>query len=196
MSLEKFPVDEIDFISDQRIIATKNRLTKKLVRHLEQLRAFLADNVKRQPFPGIHFTSGKISKGENYQGFPYLVLDYPAIFKREDMFAVRTIIWWGNYTSNVFIIKGKYLDHFKNVFPEKLPGLPGGKLFFKGRSPWLNEVNKEYVPCGMLNSEDVRHQIDQYHFIKIVETHNLDEINHLQSKTGNFIDSIWRLLYE
>lgn len=42
---------------------------------------------------------GKISRGENYNGLPYLILDYPASFKKEKITAVRTLFWWGNFFS-------------------------------------------------------------------------------------------------
>ena len=41
----------------------------------------------------------KISKGENYNGFPYVIMDYPATFSKENIFALRTMFWWGNFIS-------------------------------------------------------------------------------------------------
>ena len=37
--------------------------------------------------------SPKIAKGENYLGLPYVILDYPRIFGKEDVFAFRTMFW-------------------------------------------------------------------------------------------------------
>jgi hypothetical protein len=54
----------------------------------------------------------KISRGENYQGMPYMILDYPAVFDRTHVFAVRTFFWWGHYFSLTLHLKGRYLDHF------------------------------------------------------------------------------------
>ena len=51
--------------------------------------------------------SGKISKGENYLGLPYAILDYPAIFKKENVFAIRTMFWWGNFFSITLHISGR-----------------------------------------------------------------------------------------
>ena len=41
----------------------------------------------------------KISKGENYLGLPYLILDFPKKLEDENQFAVRNFFWWGNYFS-------------------------------------------------------------------------------------------------
>ena len=35
------------------------------------------------------FHSPKISKGENYKGLPYVMLDYPRCFGKTDIFAIR-----------------------------------------------------------------------------------------------------------
>ena len=35
--------------------------------------------------------NGKISKGENYEGLPYVILDYPELFSKENIYAIRTM---------------------------------------------------------------------------------------------------------
>jgi hypothetical protein len=52
--------------------------------------------------------SPKISKGENYKGLPYLLLDYPRYFNRENIFAIRTMFWWGNFFSITLHLSGIY----------------------------------------------------------------------------------------
>lgn len=51
----------------------------------------------------------KISRGENYKGLPYLILDYPAIFKKNGVLAVRTMFWWGKYFSSQLHISGEFM---------------------------------------------------------------------------------------
>lgn len=41
--------------------------------------------------------TGKISRGENYKGLPYLVLDFPRYSSGNQLFIYRTMFWWGNY---------------------------------------------------------------------------------------------------
>ena len=55
----------------------------------------------------------KLSKGENLNGLPYRVMDFPRIFKQEDVFAIRTLVWWGKQISVTLHLKGKYLKQFK-----------------------------------------------------------------------------------
>lgn len=54
----------------------------------------------------------KLTRGENYQGLPYMILDYPAVFDKTDVFAVRTFFWWGNYFSLTLHLKGRYQKQY------------------------------------------------------------------------------------
>ncbi|MBI2729421.1 MAG: hypothetical protein HYX40_01480 [Sphingobacteriales bacterium] len=61
----------------------------------------------------------KISKGENYYGLPYVVLDYPRFFEKENIFAIRTLFWWGNFFSSTLHLKGKYKELFATALKTK-----------------------------------------------------------------------------
>ena len=56
----------------------------------------------------------KISKGENYKGLPYLVLDYPRYFGKDDHFAIRSMFWWGNFFSITLHLSGIYKKMYEN----------------------------------------------------------------------------------
>lgn len=55
-------------------------------------------------------SSPKISRGENYLGLPWVILDYPRFFGREDVFAIRTMFWWGHAFTVTLHLKGRYLE--------------------------------------------------------------------------------------
>ena len=48
----------------------------------------------------------KIAKGENYLQLPYVLLDYPRCFDKENIFAIRTMFWWGNFFSITLHLSG------------------------------------------------------------------------------------------
>jgi hypothetical protein len=48
----------------------------------------------------------KISKGERYKELPYVILDYPRYFSRDNIFAFRTMFWWGHYFSCTLHLSG------------------------------------------------------------------------------------------
>jgi len=64
---------------------------------------------------GFQKPGGKIAKGEKYNGLPYLILDYPAMYKKENVFAVRTMFWWGNFFSISLHLSGKYFKSINNI---------------------------------------------------------------------------------
>ncbi|TDW99319.1 hypothetical protein EDB95_0328 [Dinghuibacter silviterrae] len=77
----------------------------------------------------------KLSRGENYRGLPYLILDYPAVFDRVDVFAVRTLFWWGHYFSLTLHLKGHYKDRY---LPKVLLGLASA-----GGTGWQVAVSED-----------------------------------------------------
>lgn len=50
----------------------------------------------------------KISRGENYRGLPWVMLDYPRVWGREDILAIRTMFLWGHGFSVTLHLKGRY----------------------------------------------------------------------------------------
>ena len=79
-----------------------------------KLRELVQENVNRGfNLPEeVLIQSPKISRGENYNGLPYVMLDYPRCFGKEDVFAMRTMFWWGNFFSITWHLKGKYSKEY------------------------------------------------------------------------------------
>ena len=70
---------------------------------------------KKQYLPSEVFkVPAKISRGENYKGLPYLILDQPRLFEKNDIFAIRTLFWWGNFFSTTLHLSGKYKTSFED----------------------------------------------------------------------------------
>ena len=109
---------ETELVNNTEWIFSKQKITEKLYCLFGELhtsyREIVAKNQGELPLifqkPG-----GKISRGENYNGLPYLMLDYPAMFSKENIFAVRTMFWWGNFFSITLHLSGKYFENKKDV---------------------------------------------------------------------------------
>ncbi|MBS1663611.1 MAG: hypothetical protein JST68_21390 [Bacteroidetes bacterium] len=96
--------EEMRLVMDSGVILTKNSIIKKVVEAF----AALADEYRAAwAAPG---PSPKISKGENYKELPYVMLDYPRLFGREDVLAIRTFFWWGHGFSITLHLKGAHRD--------------------------------------------------------------------------------------
>ncbi|MFT3932982.1 MAG: hypothetical protein QM726_05140 [Chitinophagaceae bacterium] len=110
--------EEMQLVSNSHWILTKHRIIEK-VYHLfgnlsEQMQSALQ-------VPGILPEAvlslpPKISKGEQYEAMPYVVLDYPRYFTKEDVLAVRSFFWWGHYFSITLHLKGNYCKlYYKKI---------------------------------------------------------------------------------
>ncbi|MEO8567817.1 MAG: hypothetical protein ABI419_01730 [Ginsengibacter sp.] len=101
---------ETEVVTDTSWILTKQAIIEKIYSFFGEMhdvyKAISIDENKL--FPGLDFIkNGKISKGENYLGLPYVILDYPSFFKRDNIFTVRTMFWWGNFFSITLHLSGK-----------------------------------------------------------------------------------------
>jgi hypothetical protein len=102
---------EMKLVTDTEWILTKNSIITRLVEGLAGLSESYRPIWEGAILPGGPYPCGpKVSKGENYKGLPWIVLDYPRLFGREDVLAVRTLFWWGHYFSVTLHLKGHYKD--------------------------------------------------------------------------------------
>ena len=106
---------EEQLVSNSDWLLTKNAILEKIkglfsaiASHQQHL---LSANGKALP-PEVLQTPPKITRGENYLGLPWLVLDQPRFFDKQDIFAIRTMFWWGNFFSVTLQLSGIYHDRF------------------------------------------------------------------------------------
>ena len=102
---------ETELIQNKEWILTKHSIINKvydLFGELNEVYKQIANDEKA--LHEFYNGNGKISKGENYEGLPYVILDYPALFSKENIFAIRTMFWWGNFFSVTLHMSGeKYI---------------------------------------------------------------------------------------
>lgn len=129
---------EQQLVSDPLWILTKNRIIEKVYLLFGHLSEQYKLNTSVQLLPAVVTGSGpKISKGENYEGLPYVMLDYPRCFGKEDVFAIRTFFWWGHFFSITLQLKGSYLQQY-------LPALLANEKILRANNGWMNVGNEEW----------------------------------------------------
>ncbi|RNI39060.1 hypothetical protein EFY79_05250 [Hanamia caeni] len=156
---------EMELVNNTEWIFTKQLILKKVYQILGNLHHHFKKVVirEKESLPAIwQKPGGKISKGENYRGLPYAILDYPASFSKENILAVRTMFWWGNFFSVSLHISGKHLDKMSN-FDE-------GILFLREKKFWISVHNDQW-----------EHHFEEDNFVEISELSE-DEIAKLRSK--------------
>jgi hypothetical protein len=109
--------EEMRLVRDPAWILTKNSVMGKVVAMFAELSGEIrAGGAHRVAPPRRAPSSGgkepKISKGENYKGLPWVMLDYPRAFGKEDVYAIRTFFLWGHSFSVTLHLKGVYKERF------------------------------------------------------------------------------------
>ena len=164
---------EVALFSNAEMILTKNSILQKTVALLAQVQETISENNK-----AYNFTSTpKISRGENYLGLPYVILDYPRISNGNDLFFIRSMFWWGNFFSSTLHIAGTYkeknLTSLASAYDELLM-----KEFSIGvnSDPWQHHFEEtNYKDISQLSKEEfMKLLINQLH-IKIAARWPLSE---------------------
>jgi hypothetical protein len=105
---------ELQLVTDPIWILTKTQIIEKVYNLFGDVSQLYQQHQHMQQLPSaLTALAPKISKGENYEGLPYVMLDYPRCFSREDVFAVRSFFWWGHYFSCTLHLKGVYKQQYE-----------------------------------------------------------------------------------
>lgn len=181
---------EMEVVMNADLILTKNAIIEKakelLLVLLEKQEAWLRTE-KTIFFQQVLQSSPKISKGENYKGLPYLILDFPRRFEQEDILAIRTMFWWGNFFSITLHVKGTY----KKQFEEKLVlahELLKEEAFFVciNDHQWTHDFEtKNYLPLAAFTKNDLEKIWSGKEFIKLAKKISLEEWHNAPDKLFN-----------
>src|SRR5689334_17355874 len=161
---------EIKMARNAGIILTKNRIMDKTRIMLGHLQSEYREALVQSNLPPILVQSSpKISRGENYKGLPWMVLDYPRRFGVDNIFAIRSMFWWGNFFSITLHLSGNFK---KEAEPKLLSSLK--YLRKKGFSLCMNENQWEhhfeksnYVLLEKLKKKEAEGVIRERDFVKI-----------------------------
>jgi hypothetical protein len=160
---------EMKLVTDTQWILTKNSIIARLVEGLAGLSEAYRPIWEGAVLPGGPYpTSPKISKGENYKGLPWIVLDYPRLFGREDVLAVRTLFWWGHYFSVTLHLKGRYKDILLPVLRGRLALLAdAGFHICVSEDEWRHELAADnYVALAGIDGSLLEGLLAREGFVK------------------------------
>ena len=173
---------ELALATDSDIILTKRAVMEKASALFSSL------------IPGINNTFGgilaadkilnasvpKISKGENYKGFPYVIMDHPASFKKENIFAVRTMFLWGHFFSITLHLAGHYKTLFETNIYKKLQG-ENDFFIAAGEEEWEHHFAEDnfsaYTNIGPARLSEIKEK----KFLKVALKYELHHWNMMQS---------------
>ncbi len=163
---------ERELVTDARFILTKNDILQKTKELLGHLHLKYQDHLQKKlgALPAVvNQTSPKISRGENYKGLPWLVLDYPRSFSHESVFAIRTMFWWGNFFSITLHLSGQHKELYAKKIIAAYPLLKkNGFSCNAGSEQWEHHFKKDnYVPLTKMKKKEFQSFILQGTFLKL-----------------------------
>jgi len=178
--------DDIQFISDKNHIKRKLMLLDTISNRLISLNDQLKDQSRNWKLAAQYLTTaGKISKGENHNGYPYLVLDYPRNFQQSNIFAFRNLFWWGNFYSSTLHICGIEQKRLaERILSKKEILIDNRFMINRIGSKWDNTIDSYMNIANVENFEDyIIDQVEKGNSIRFMRILDLNNINQLESFT-------------
>jgi hypothetical protein len=163
---------EMELVTNAGWILTKNGIiekTKLLLAGLSEKYAALLNSDKHS-LPSELFEAGpKISKGENYKGLPYLILDQPRYFDKENVFAIRTMFWWGHFFSITLHLSGKFKSGYQPSFINARNKLSATEFYSCiHESPWEHDFESHnYKRISDFDEKGWQEHVTDSPFLKI-----------------------------
>jgi hypothetical protein len=163
---------EMSLLISSEWILTKNLIVRKAQRLLEEVQENSWRHVKNNSVGLPHEVisiSPKISKGENYHGLPWLMLDYPRYFEKEKVFAIRTMFWWGHFFSTTLHLSGQYKERYSSAIVQAYEALRKNEFYTCiNNEQWDHHFEKEnYLPVKDFTASNFADHINNRSFVKL-----------------------------
>jgi hypothetical protein len=193
----RLSVEELELVENAEWILTKNRIIDKVQNLFGILAVKMKTELETISLPDEPLqTNPKISKGENYNGLPYVILDYPRLFSKENVFAIRTMFWWGNYFSVTLHLKGSYKDLFVERIRRNISSLSENEFYLSSSDKeWMHALDeKNYTPFGQTDTVNRESIFSKNVFLKISLKTNLSQWNDAEVLLINSFKRLLQLL--
>ena len=171
---------ELQLVCDKEWILTKQIIIEKVYRLFGKLALSMEHQIREhvEILPEQATSANpKLSRGENYRGLPYVMLDYPRHFTKGSILAIRTLFWWGNFFSINL--------HLSGVCKEKAaPSLKANFAALQQKNysicintePWQHHFdNDNYVPLNNYTAMEFTTMLYREPFIKIAKRISLQQ---------------------
>lgn len=197
----KFEKDELALLTQSEFFLTKKRLGVKindlLTQCIPKIQEKLKENSSHLP-QNIVDSQPKISRGENYLNFPWQILDYPRDFGKEDIFALRTLCWFGNGCSMSLHLSGEYAKKYIHGIAGNLSLLAKNNFYICIHSdPFQHHFEEDnIIKCSdfLQAGSSIHWLLENNKFMKIVKLFSFDEIDSLPEMIGNSASILFEIL--
>lgn len=186
---------ENKIIYDKDFLINKISIIKKIHKHFEIVRRSISSSINNSHFifpQEVDVKYGKIFKGENYNLLPYVTLDYPKLFSKDDVFTFRTMFWWGNFFSSTLHIGGKYYDlYIDNITKNIKKHLEHNIYVCVNDTPW--EYHYDDTNYVLLTSDNLS-LLHENKFLKLSIKFKLEDYNNLPKLVEDYFNICLEIL--
>ena len=163
---------ELNAILNSDFFYIKHSATQKVMELFGDTERMLRDIIVHDPSLSMHtnINAPKIFRGENYRKLPYIVLDFPRAFSAENIFAFRTMFWWGKEFSFTLHLQHASLNHFRTAIEKNISMLSGKQFYFcVNKTPWEYHFETDnYQPLDdFLDKPGFASELQSASFIKL-----------------------------
>jgi len=178
---------EMELVTSAELILTKNAILKKvnlLLGGLQHEQKQIINSYSTKLPDKVLGSTAKISKGENYAGLPYQILDYPRVFDNENLpgkqagiFAVRTMFWWGHFFSVTLHLSGFYKKQAEKKLFSNFSTMKEKEYFcYINDDPWEHHFeDHNYVMMSGINKNDFERSVRERSFFKMANKISLQQ---------------------
>ena len=151
-------------LTKRKIMDTVNEMLGQISEHQQQV----IENESNWLPDAVMQSTPKIAKGENYLQLPYMLLDYPRCFNDGNIFAVRTMFWWGNFFSITLHLSGSYKTMFQQKIIENLSAVKQQVFVCINESQWQHHFEADnYTDIKKTGKNELQEMILEKQFIKL-----------------------------
>ncbi len=167
-----FSAKELQMVSDKEWILTKQLIIEKVCQFFGSMALTmqgLVQNCGNNLPEQATKSNPKISRGENYEGLPYVMLDYPRYFTKESTLAIRTLFWWGNFISISLQLSGTIKDSaIQSLIANLIILQQKDYSICVNTDPWKHHFGADnYVPLKNVDATEFAARLYRESFIKI-----------------------------
>ena len=178
---------EMELVSSPDIILTKNAILKKIKSFFEDVQMNQQDILKKyssQLPEEILKISPKISRGENYKGLPWLVLDNPRYFQHHNIFAIRTMFWWGNFFSITLHVSGNNKNDLLKNLTDNVSLLTKNDFYiYNGIKEWEHDIDPDsYKKLSVINEDELQKIFSANSFLKLAVKFTVESLEAIEDK--------------
>jgi hypothetical protein len=176
--------EELNLAIDPRVILTKNAIIDKVYQLFGKISLEMQESIRpiENDLNDVLDVPAKISRGESYLDLPYVILDYPRYFRPHDIFAIRTMFWWGNFFSITLHLKGNYREYYHQRIIEKFSEISQLGFFAGiGLDEWEHHFGEDnYIPVELIEDDEWMSLYEARDFTKIALKFPVADFNRME----------------